>query len=93
MSYEQKDGSGTLFRAKEKRKDTSPDYTGDIMINGQLFWLSAWIKEGRSGKFMSVAIGQPKEQRGNPTADAPAPAPAKAKPKPDADFNDDLPFN
>jgi hypothetical protein len=26
------------------------------MVDGQEYWLSAWIKEGKTGKFMGLAV-------------------------------------
>lgn len=64
MAYEPRDGSGSLFKNDRKEKDTHPDYRGDIQIDGKSFWLSAWIKEGAKGKFMSLSA-QPKEKQGD----------------------------
>lgn len=75
MAYEQKDGQGTLFKNKRKETEKHPDYTGSITINGTEHWLSAWIKDGKSGKFMSLSLGKPKEQRGE-TYKKPSDAPA-----------------
>ena len=47
---------GVLFKNDRKEKDTHPDYTGNIDVDGVEYWLSAWIKEGRKGKFMSLSI-------------------------------------
>jgi len=30
------------------------------MVNGKEHWLSAWVKEGKAGKFFSVSIGKEK---------------------------------
>ena len=35
--------------------------TINITVDGQSYWLSAWIKEGKSGKFMGLAVS-PKEE-------------------------------
>jgi hypothetical protein len=33
-------------------------------VRGEEFWLSAWIKEGARGKFMSLALTAKNDQRG-----------------------------
>ena len=76
----QRDNSGVLFRSDKKDNDRAPQYKGNITVNGQDYWLSAWIKEGKSGKFMGLAVS-PKEDY------QPKQAPKKAS------FEDeDLPF-
>jgi hypothetical protein len=86
MSYVQKDGQGSLFKNDRKEKDSHPDYKGSITINGQEFWLSAWIKKGEK-TFMSLAA-QPKEAQAPRRAPAPAPKPASGF----DDMDDDIPF-
>ena len=54
--------SGVPFKNTNKNSDKHPDYKGTIDVNGTEFWLSAWIKDGKKGKFMSLAV-QPKENR------------------------------
>jgi len=56
MAYQHKEGSGSLFKNDKKLSDKHPDYKGDALINGKEVWLSAWIKEGNKGKFMSLSI-------------------------------------
>lgn len=61
MAYEHKPGQGTLGKAKQKTKDTSPDLTGKIKLpDGTEHWLSGWIKTSAKdgSQFYSLSIGQ-----------------------------------
>ena len=60
MAYEMKEGAGSLFKNLNKATENHPDFNGSIMINGKEHWLSAWVKEGKNGKFFSVSIGKEK---------------------------------
>lgn len=62
MAYEPRDLTGQLFKNGRKEKDTHADYQGSILINGQDFWLSAWIKKGAKGTFMSLSA-KPRQER------------------------------
>jgi hypothetical protein len=64
MAYEQKDMSGALFKNTDKKGDKSPDYTGSVMIGGQVYYLSAWIKTSQAGtKYMSLSFKLKDDQR------------------------------
>jgi hypothetical protein len=100
MAYD-KTNSGALFKNEDKRGDTFPDYKGNININGQDFWLSAWLKVSNDGtkRFMSLSV-QPKQAPAPAQRSAPAPrkapsqdaAKARQLPRQDDDFNDEPPF-
>lgn len=62
MSYQPKEGSGSLFRNDKKGVENRPDYRGDLLLNGVLYEVAAWVKEGKKGKFMSLSA-KPKEER------------------------------
>jgi len=77
MAFEQRPGSGVLFKnAKKGDNPKAPDYTGNALSpSGEHFELSAWIKEGAKGKFMSIAL-KPKfepNQQSKPKASNPFP--------------------
>jgi len=78
----QRDNSGILFKNDRKSGDRDPDYRGTATIGGAEYRMSAWLKEGRSGKFLSFAFtlnDQPKT--------------AAAKPARRANYHDsDVPF-
>ena len=73
------DNSGILFRCDgEKDNEKSRDYRGELTIGGREYWLSGWIKEGRKGKFLDLAV-KPKDA---PKSDSKAPV----------EIGDEIPF-
>jgi hypothetical protein len=60
---EVRDNSGVIFRNDKKVNDTHPDYKGSIMVAGVEYWISGWIKDGKSGKFMGLAVMKKDESR------------------------------
>ena len=85
MSQYDNTNSGALFK-NDKQNDRQPDYRGSWTdANGTEYWLSAWIKQSKSGQtFMSLSATA-KEPSQAPAA-APAPAPAAME------FDNDIPF-
>lgn len=89
---------GALFKNDRREKDTHPEYNGSINVDGQEFWLSAWIKEGSKGKFFSLSVKPKDEQRGGGHGGSRGGAPQRQRPAPATqqpadDFaDDDIPF-
>ena len=77
-----------LFKNDKKGNERAPEYKGSITVDGQKYWLSAWIRESKSGmKFMSGAAQLAEVPPQPPAAPAPKPQVKNA-----ADIDDDLPW-
>jgi hypothetical protein len=61
-SFQQRDNSGMLFKNDRKEKETHADYKGSITIDGVEYWLNAWVKTGKKGKFLNLSV-RPKVER------------------------------
>jgi uncharacterized protein (DUF736 family) len=82
---EQYDNSGALFINDRKEKDNQPDYTGNVVINGEKKRLAGWkktVKSDPSKTFLSLAISDYQEKPAESSG-------VKATPNP---MDDDLPF-
>jgi uncharacterized protein (DUF736 family) len=78
MSYEHKNGNGSLFKNEYKKSDAQPDYQGTIKLpDGTDQQISAWVKDGTKGKYFSLKLSAPY---------------VKDESKVTAKGNDDLPF-
>ena len=59
--FEQKNGTGSIFKNESKTKDTHPDYRGSIVTpTGEKLDLSLWVKKLKNGKsYFSVSVQPP----------------------------------
>lgn len=76
MSDKQFDNTnrGALFKNDKTGGNPNwPDYRGSVNVDGKEFWLDAWIKDGKKGKFMSLSI-KPKVAKGERTTQNEKPA-------------------
>lgn len=81
--------TGALFNNKDNKQSSNhPDYKGSINVNGEEFWLSAWIKPTKKDpavRFMSLSV-QPKEQKQAPKSKAGGTS------RQTEEFDSDIPF-
>jgi uncharacterized protein (DUF736 family) len=81
VSYQQKDGTGALFKNDKDGNEKRPDYKGTITINGEELDIAGWLRESKNGtKYMSL-MAKPKQERAAPKPQAPK-----------DDFGDSIPF-
>lgn len=56
--------SFSIFKNTKKEKETQPDYKLSAKINDEYVEIGAgWIKDGKSGKFISVQLKKPYDSR------------------------------
>jgi uncharacterized protein (DUF736 family) len=56
MSNYDNKNSGVLFKNDKKGNEKAPDYKGKVNIEGKDKDIAGWIREGKSGKFISIKI-------------------------------------
>jgi hypothetical protein len=55
---------GSIWKNDKKEKDTHPDFTGSLNVDGREYWVSAWKrKEGASPKAPALSFSvKPKDE-------------------------------
>lgn len=80
---------GTLFVNDQKSKETSPDYSGKVNVNGREFRIAGWKKQSKAGKtFLSLSVSDPQ----NAQRPAASTAPVNQGGGGNAMPNDSIPF-
>ena len=62
MSNYDNTNSGVLFKNDKKGNEKAPDYKGKVNVEGNEKDIAGWIREGKSGKFISIKISEPMEK-------------------------------
>jgi hypothetical protein len=51
MAFEMKDGTGAMFRNRDKKEGTKqPDYRGDVLFNGQTLEIAGGLRKRRRAR-------------------------------------------
>lgn len=50
MTYQHKPNRGNAFKNKRKEKEGQPDLSGDALIDGKHYWVSAWKNKDKNGE-------------------------------------------
>ena len=73
---ENKDMTGVLFPVENKQSDKHPNLTGNVLIKGEKYYISAWTNTAKSGKkYISLKINEDQKKQANTQTE-----------------NDDIPF-
>ena len=73
---ESKDMTGVLFPVENKQSDKHPNLTGNVLIKGEKYYISAWTNTAKSGKkYISLKINEDQKKQANTPTE-----------------NDDIPF-
>lgn len=70
---------GVIGANPRKTKETQPDITGKLNVDGREYYLDGWKKTGASGTFYSLSVK---------LKDGTAPSPKPKQSAPPADFSD-----
>lgn len=70
---------GALFKNDRKQEERHADYNGTLNVDGVEYYLNAWVRDGKRGKFFSLSV-KPKQPRNSDGMDQRVP------------FDDAMPF-
>ncbi len=63
MAYEQKPNTGSAFKNDKRTTDKHPNYTGSALIEGDAFFVDAWINVDKKGdRYISLKFKRKEQQ-------------------------------
>lgn len=90
---------GAIWKNEKREKDTHPDFTGSLNVNGVEYWVSAWKrKEGAAAKAPALSFSiklkedQPQQKPISQRAMPKQPAQRRPDPRDDDMDGDRIPF-
>jgi len=61
---ENKDMTGVLFVVEEPASDKHPNLTGNVLIKGEKYYISAWSNTAKSGKkYISLKLNEEQKKQ------------------------------
>ena len=70
---ENKDMTGVLFMVDERKSDKHPNLTGNLLIKGEKYYISAWSNTAKSGKkYISLKLNE-EQKKQEPKTDSDLP--------------------
>ena len=87
--FVQRPGNFSAFKNNRKEKPTHPDFTGDMNVDGKMYWVNMWEKTDKNGNtYFSGSI----REKDAAYAQAKAPLEKQAPSEKFDDIEDDIPF-
>lgn len=62
MAYTYKTNLGSLFKVLDKQSENAPDYSGEINIEGTMFFIDGWLNPSVNGKYLKLKIKKKDKQ-------------------------------
>jgi uncharacterized protein (DUF736 family) len=59
MSNYDNTNKGALFTNDQKGNEKAPNYKGKLNVNGKEYDIAGWVRQGKSGNFLSLTIAEP----------------------------------
>jgi uncharacterized protein (DUF736 family) len=59
MSNYDNTNKGALFTNDQKGNEKAPNYKGKLNVNGKDYEIAAWVRQGKSGSFLSLTLSEP----------------------------------
>lgn len=54
--FERREATGTLFPNDKRETEAQPTHRGECKIEGKVYKISGWKKEGKRGPWLSLAL-------------------------------------
>jgi uncharacterized protein (DUF736 family) len=59
MSNYDNTNKGALFTNDQKGNEKAPNYKGKLNVNGKEYEIAGWVRQGKSGSFLSLTLSEP----------------------------------